>query len=328
MKIFRGDDVTPGGPAQQALKGGSVVSIGNFDGVHLGHREILDRVHEKAGQMGLPSVVMTFDPHPRKVLSSPESLRLITDVRVKCAIFELLEVDVMAIINFTREFASESAEQFIDKWLMMLSPRQVIVGYDFNFGRGGAGSIDMLETEGARRGFDVEVAPALRADGMVVSSSRIRNLVEGGEVALAEKLLGRPYSVFGPVIKGHGRGKRLGIPTANIGAEAELLPCDGVYAGEVVIEDDPLPAMVNVGANPTFDDMHQSVEACILDFDKDIYGKELELRFRQRVRSEIKFPGPDELVAQIEKDKKSIRKFFEYYGASSTPNLAKRCPPD
>lgn len=325
MKIFRGDDVTPGGAAQQALKDGSVVTIGNFDGVHLGHRKILDRVRENAARMGLPSVVLTFDPHPRKVLSSPDSLRLITDSRVKCGIFELLGVDVMAVINFTREFASESAEKFIDKWLMMLSPRAVVVGYDFNFGRGGAGSIDMLKAEGARRGFGVEVTPAFQADGMVVSSSRIRNLVEGGEVELAEKLLGRPYSVLGPVIKGHGRGKRLGIPTANIGTEAELLPCDGVYAGEVALEDKPLPAMVNVGANPTFDDMYRSVEACILDFDEDIYGREIELRFRRRIRSEIKFSGPEELVAQIEKDKKSIRKFFRHYGVSLTPGLAKRC---
>jgi len=324
MKVFRGDDVTPGGTVSQALKGGSVVTIGNFDGVHVGHRAILDRVHEKAGEAGLLSVVLTFDPHPRKVLSSPESLRLITDIRTRCGIFELLGVDVMVVIDFTREFASESAEKFIDRWLMMLSPREVIVGYDFNFGRGGAGTIDMLEKEGKKRGFGLRVVPALQADGMVVSSSRIRNLVEGGEVALAEKLLGRPYAVFGPVIKGHGRGKRLGIPTANIGTEAELLPCDGVYAGEVVLENEPMPAMVNVGANPTFDDMYRSVEACILDFDKDIYGEELELRFRRRIRSETKFSGPEELVRQIEKDKRSIQKFFRSCGTSPAPGLVKR----
>ncbi len=316
MKVLSGADIARGGTAQNTFSAGTAVSIGNFDGVHRGHREILARLMRRAEELGTLSVVMTFDPHPRKVLSGPEGLKLITGLNTKCRIFESLGLDYLIKMDFTSEFAALSPQEFIEKWLMLLSPRAVVIGYDFNFGRGGAGTFDILEAEGRKRGFTVEMVEALSVEGMTVSSSRIRNLIEGGEVGTAEKLLGRPYSVFGKVIKGHGRGQRLGFPTANVGATEELLPCDGVYAGEVVIDNQALPAMVNIGANPTFEDMARSVEACILNFNDDIYGKEIEVRFRDRIRSEIKFPDPEALVEQIKHDQKTIERFFQSRGTS------------
>jgi len=324
MEIFRETD-SASGAAIEALRNGSALTIGNFDGIHLGHREILARVHKWSGELKVPSVVMTFDPHPRKVLSSPAGLRLITDNRSKCGIFDMLEVDYMLIVEFTREFASLAPMDFIEKWLMPLSPRAIVVGYDFNFGRGGAGSLETLEKEGARSNFSVEMVPAYKVEGVSVSSSRIRNLIEAGEVAMAEKFLGRPFSVYGQVIKGHGRGRKLGFPTANINVAAELLPCDGVYAAEVALEDGVHAAMLNIGSNPTFEDMARSVEACILDFDRDMYGMEVEARFRERIRSEIKFPGPDALIEQINQDKKAIERFFQKHGKSSPLVISSSC---
>jgi len=220
-------------------------------------------------------------------------------------------IDILVILKFDRAFASQSPAEFIGNWLMMLKPKAVVVGYDFNFGRGGSGTLDILRQEGEMRGFDVEVVEASRVDGMVVSSSRIRNLVAAGEVARAAELLGRPFSVSGPVIKGHGRGRKLGFPTANIDTSAEMLPADGVYAGEALVDSDAYPAMINIGSNPTFDDIARSLEACFFNFNRDIYGNEVEVKFLERIRSEIKFKGPEELIAQIERDQALIEEFFK-----------------
>lgn len=314
MKVFAGVELAPGGAARQALKDGCAVTIGNFDGVHLGHQKILNRVLERSAQLSVPSVVMTFDPHPRKALSNPAALKLITDTRMKSRIFERLDVDYLIIVSFTREFAMQSPQGFIDWWIAPARPKAVVVGYDFNFGRGGSGSFEALQKEGEKRGFTTEMIEAYRIDGVAVSSSRIRNLIEGGEVALAEKFLGRPYTVAGHVVKGHGRGRRLGFPTANIDTDAELLPCDGVYAGEVVVGGRKLPAMVNIGSNPTFDDIARSVEACILNFNEDIYNIEVEVRYRERIRSEVKFPNAQALVEQIKSDQKTIEAYFRKLG--------------
>jgi len=326
MKVLNGPEISPGSASHKIFKRGAAVTIGNFDGVHLGHREIIARLRNKASELSIPTVVMTFDPHPRKVLSSsPENINLILDFRTKCRIFESLGIDVVVKEEFSREFASQSPREFIDRRLMRLNPRAIVVGYDFNFGRGGAGSVEMLEEEGRKRNFTVETVEAFHADGVIVSSSRIRNLIEGGEVAMAEKLLGRPYSVFGHVIKGHGRGRRLGFPTANIDISTVLLPCDGVYAGEVIVKNRDLHAMVNIGTNPTFGDIARTLEACILHFHEDIYGIEVEVRFRERIRSEKKFSGPEQLIEQIKHDQRAIERFFQTHGTSGKPGGSSSC---
>lgn len=309
MKVFK-DENPASNNVQEMVSAGSAVTIGNFDGIHLGHRAILRRLKECSAELGVPSVMLTFDPHPRKVLSSPASLRLLTDTGDKCRLIEKFGIDIFLTIKFDRKFAALSPSEFIENWIMPLNPGAVIVGYDFNFGRGGSGSMDLLREIGGRRGFHVEMVDKTSVEGVTVSSSRIRNLVEGGEVALAEKLLGRPYSVSGPVVRGHGRGRKLGFPTANIATRAEILPDDGVYAGQVVMDGKPLPAMINIGSNPTFNDIARSLEACILDFDDDLYGMDLEVRFLERVRNEVKFSGPEKLAEQITRDQVFIEEFF------------------
>lgn len=310
MRIFSDKDIQQGDGLKEIVADGSVVTIGNFDGVHVGHQAILALVKQRAGELLVPSVVITFDPHPRKVLSAPEHLRLLLDKKQKRALLEKAGIDVLVTLKFDKSFASQTAVEFIEKWLMKFNPKVVVVGYDFSFGRGGAGTLEILKEEGKMRGFVVEVVEASRVDGMVVSSSKIRNLIEAGEIAKANRLLGRPYSLHGPVVKGHGRGKKLGFPTANVDSSAEIIPADGVYAGEVVLNGKALPAMVNVGTNPTFEDLARTIEACILDFDRDIYGEEVEIRFLERIRSEIKFKSVEELIKQIEKDQQVIEEFF------------------
>mgnify|MGYP005831603509 CR=1 FL=1 len=310
MKVLSNKDIEQGDTLKAMVADGSVVTIGNFDGVHVGHHAILSLVKQRARELVVPSIVVTFHPHPRKVLSSPEHLRLLLDKKEKCALLEKIGIDALVTLNFDKSFASQTPVEFIERWLMKFNPKAVVVGYDFSFGRGGAGTLEILKEEGKIRGFVVEVVEASRVDGMVVSSSRIRNLIEAGEIAKANRMLGRPYSLHGSVVKGHGRGRKIGFPTANIDSSAEVVPADGVYAGEVVLAGNALPAMVNIGTNPTFEDMVRTIEACILDFDGDIYGREAEVRFLERIRPEIKFNSVEELVKQIEKDQEVIEEFF------------------
>lgn len=310
MKVFTDKDVQQGDGLKSIVRGGAVVTIGNFDGVHLGHQAILSLVKQRARELLVPAVVITFDPHPRKVLTAPEYLKLLSNKKQKCQLLKEFGIDILVTLKFDKSFASQTAAEFIERWLMKFNPKVVVVGYDFSFGRGGAGTLEILKEEGKMRGFLVEVVEASRVDGMVVSSSKIRNLIEAGEIAKANKLLGRPYSLIGPVVKGHGRGRKIGFPTANIDSSAEIVPADGVYAGEVILDGKALPAMVNIGTNPTFEDLARTIEACILNFDRDIYGQEVEVRFLERIRPEIKFKSVEELVKQIEKDQEVIEEFF------------------
>lgn len=290
----------------------TALTIGNFDGVHLGHQQIISRIKEHAGKLDALATVLTFNPHPRKVISSPSGLKLITpDEGSKSALLEKLGIEAMVVIEFTSEFAAISPREFFEQGLLRLNPAIVVVGHDFAFGRGGAGNVEMLESFAREKGFELEVVEPIMVHGSVVSSSRVRNLVAAGEVEAAQELLGRPYSMSGTVIKGHERGKSIGFPTINLDYTSELLPRDGVYITLAVVEGSEHPAMTNIGDNPTFGDGEISLEAHLIGFEGDLYGKVVELEFLTRLRDEIKFDSVDDLKRRLLQDKMEAEKYFK-----------------
>lgn len=282
--------------------GDKVLTLGNFDGLHLGHRKILEKVRERAGKLGCASVVYTFEPHPLKVVAPGKSPPLILDPEKKTELVASLGIDYMVIARFTKGFAAKHPRQFVLEELVPLRVREVWVGHDFSFGKGKSGTAEYLEALGRELGFSVRVASAYRKGGDVVSSSRIRGLVAVGRVGEAGRLLGRPFSIRGRVVRGMDRGKELGFPTANLEARSELLPADGVYAAYAVLEGKRIEAVVNVGTAPTFGGKERCIEAHILGFRGDIYGKDIEVEFVRRLRGERAFASMDALARRISKD--------------------------
>ncbi len=282
--------------------GDKVLTLGNFDGLHLGHRKILEKVRERAGKLGCASVVYTFEPHPLKVVAPEKSPPLILDPEKKTELVASLGIDYMVIARFTKGFAAKHPRQFVLEELVPLRVREVWVGHDFSFGKGKSGTAEYLEALGRELGFSVRVASAYRKGGDVVSSSRIRGLVAVGRVGEAGRLLGRPFSIRGRVVRGMDRGKELGFPTANLEARSELLPADGVYAAYAVLEGKRIEAVVNVGTAPTFGGKKRCIEAHILGFRGDIYGKDIEVEFVRRLRGERAFASMDALARRISKD--------------------------
>ncbi len=282
----------------------AVVTIGNFDGIHLGHRIIIRRVVEEARREKCPAIVISFDPHPKMVLH-PERrpFYLITSLEEKVRLLEGLDVDTFLLIPFTLEYARTTAEEFVRSVLAdRLRIRKIVIGHDTTFGRGKQGNADFLASFGRQLGFEVEVMNAVRVGETTVSSTRIREALLAGDVRLAASLLGRHYTLSGRVVSGQHRGVRLGFPTANISADKELVPARGVYAVYVVLEGIRRPGALSIGINPTFTEMKRSVEVHILDFNEDIYGKSLDVIFIERLRDEIRFASPEELIAQIKRD--------------------------
>lgn len=280
-----------------------VVTIGNFDGVHLGHQKIFRRVIEAARGRGT-SMVLTFDPHPLKVIAPDRRLKLLTPLDEKIRLIEMTGMDVLVCIEFDREFAKMDPEDFVSGVLVeRLGVRHVIVGHDYRFGRGKRGTTDLLRRRGRKYGFRVNVVRSRRMSGHPVSSSRIRQLLAWGRVCEAATLLGRPYSIHGRVITGAGRGAGiLGIPTANIETPNELAPREGVYAVKVKIGNTLYDGVANIGRNPTFGGGALSYETHLFGFDGDLLGEEIRLYFIDRIRGERTFPGPEALRREIDKD--------------------------
>jgi len=281
-----------------------VLTIGNFDGVHLGHQLIFQLVKEKAREIGGESIVYTFEPHPVAVLAPEHKPLLITPLEEKLRLIAEQGMDVAILANFSDKFANQTPEDFVKKVLYdQIKIRQLFVGHDYTFGKDRRGNIALLKEFGRKLGFNVEVVEAVRVGGMVVSSTLIRELIQKGELGEAARLLGRHYLLYGQVIHGHGRGSRkLGFPTANVKAAGALLPKPGIYAVWAIFEGKRYTAVANLGWNPTFHDQRFSIEVHILNFDQDIYGQPLRVEFVERLRDEVTFRGPDELVAQIKKD--------------------------
>lgn len=288
-----------------------VVTLGNFDGVHLGHQAIFKQVSAWAMGVGGTSVTFTFEPHPLKVLAPQRSPKLLCTFREKMEQIEASGMDVVICAKFTPEFASQNPDDFVREVLVgTVGVRDLFVGHDYAFGKDRQGDIEFLRAAGARHGFGVHVVGPIKVEGILVSSTKIRQLVMDGEVCLASKLLGRPYSIEGSVIPGHSRGRELGFPTANITTPNELPPKEGVYAVTVHIEGKVYHGAANIGKNPTFGDDKPSYEVHLLDFDEDLYGKFIKIKFIKRVRDEFRFKSVDELVKQIHKDVGRIRAIF------------------
>jgi len=282
----------------------TVATIGNFDGVHLGHRAILDRVRQRARELEAQTVAITFDPHPVKVLRPEVKLPLLTTQDQKLELLAAAGLDAVVVLPFTREFAALPAREFVKQYFCdRLRAREVVVGHDYCFGKGREGNIDLLKEMGVVHGFTVQVVWAVEVQGAVVSSSLIRAMLRLGKVAEAGRLLGRPYGVGGRVVQGKGRGaKLLGVPTANILTPNELLPASGIYAVRVRRGETLLPGVANIGTCPTFDNEELSLEVHLLEFSGDLYGESLEVQFVSRLREEQRFPSIEALAAQIRSD--------------------------
>lgn len=281
----------------------AVVTIGNFDGVHLGHREIFRRLVSMAREIGGVSVVYTFVPHPLKVLAPERAPRLINTYAEKERLIEASCIDVLICAPFTLETATLSAGRFVEEVLVKkIGVRHLVVGYDYAFGRNREGNAEFLRRKGETLGFEVEVLGPIVGQGEVYSSSRIRRMLMDGEVRAVVSLLGRHFSLQGEVVHGDKRGKGLGFPTANLATEKEILPRAGVYAVKVKLADRQFDGVVNIGCNPTFCREGLSVEVHLLDFHEQIYGETLRLYFVERLRDEMRFPSPAELHQAIEAD--------------------------
>jgi riboflavin kinase / FMN adenylyltransferase len=290
------------------------VAVGNFDGVHLGHQALLATARERAGERGGQVVVLTFDPHPARVLSPERAPSRLMTLEQKAEVLEAHGVDVLAVLPFTATLAEKTAAEFAGLVLSRsLRAEEVVVGENFRFGRGRAGTLQELERLGAGLGFRTVGVPPVLHDGRPVSSSRVRDALGEGDVAEALALLGRPHFVDGEVVRGEGRGRTLGIPTANLRTANETLPAGGVYAGRchLAAGEAPRPAVVNLGRRPTFGGGEPTVEAHLLDFQGDLYGRRVRLEFVARLRPERAFPGPDALLEQIARDVQEARRLLE-----------------
>ncbi|WP_031387157.1 bifunctional riboflavin kinase/FAD synthetase [Desulfonatronum thiodismutans] len=282
----------------------SCVTIGNFDGVHMGHQKLLCRTRQKAASLGLTSVAVTFEPHPLRVLSGSRTPPFIMLPHQKLETIASLRLDYAFCIAFTKDLAKLEPEEFVRIYLLEgLGMRDMVIGYDYAFGRNRKGDYAMLRELGTRHGFAVEQIGPVLIDDAVVSSSRIRDMVQAGLAWEVRPLLGRFYRVEGKVVSGRNRGGRLlGFPTANLQLRDELFPKTGVYAVWAEFDGRTHPAVANIGYNPTFGNDVLSVEVHILDFDQDIYDRDVRVHFVQRLRSEQKFPNLDALMARIRED--------------------------
>jgi riboflavin kinase/FMN adenylyltransferase len=287
--------------------GRTVVVVGNFDGVHLGHQHVIGRARERAQADGLHVVAVTFDPHPMAVLRPDHAPLTLSDLDTRCRLLADAGADDVFVIRFSREIADWTPEEFIDRILVdALHARHVVVGANFRFGNRAAGDVGTLTRAGETRDFDVE-GIALDGGPQVWSSTYVRTCLTAGDVEGAAEALGRPYAVIGAVVEGDKRGRDLGFPTANVPVRDLAVPADGVYAGWLTVleeDDEPLPVAISVGTNPTFDGVRdRRVEAYVLDrTDLELYGRRVAISFVARIRGMVKFDGIDALVATMHDD--------------------------
>lgn len=289
------------------------LTIGSFDGVHLGHQRIIKQITAGAHREGAPAVVLTFYPHPSVVLRGPRNAFYLTMPEEKAAVLHEMGIDLVVTHPFNREVAATSPIDFIRTLHDHLGFRQLWVGYDFALGRNRAGDVPRLRELGEEFGYHLEAVEAVKLDGEAVSSSRIRAHLEAGEIADANRLLGRPFSLAGKVIPGDGRGKQIGVPTANLETHQErAVPAAGVYACRVHRQGEVYPAVTNIGVRPTFETepVQPRVETHILDFSQELYGEKIHLDFIARLRAEHRFESIDALVAQIHQDITAGRKIL------------------
>lgn len=281
------------------------MTIGSFDGVHLGHLDVIKHAVAAASEAGAQPALITFEPHPRCVLDPANCPQSITTLQEKLALIEAAGVEHAIVLRFDRELASLSPQEFIDRLATVMEIRRWVIGYDFSFGRGRTGNAEWLKDHG----HDVSVIPPFTIGGRELHSSEVRRLITAGHVEEGNELLGREYAMAGPVEAGDRVGRQLGFPTANIGIEPnKLVPALGAYAGRVRAPEGDFIAALSVGYRPTFGGTQLRVEAFLLDFEGDLYQRRLELRFVRWLHPDITFPTPDDLVRQLKKDVDETRR--------------------
>ena len=292
------------GLVKTSQKKQSIVTIGTFDGVHIGHQKIIKRLIKVGQKRGLQSVVLTFFPHPRMVLQKNSDLKLLNTIEEREAILTSLGLDQMVIQKFTKEFSNLTAYDFVKKVLVeALQAKYIIIGYDHQFGKGRSANIDDLKTFGQEFGFEVEEISAQDVAQVSVSSTKIRMALQEGDIKTANSYLGYSYYLTGIVVKGKGLGRQIGFPTANVEVQEnyKLIPKDGVYVIKAIIKNDVIFGMLNIGTNPTFEGSKHSIEAHLFDFDADIYGEKIKIEILERLRDEHKFESLEHLKLQLEK---------------------------
>ncbi len=292
------------------LCGPTAISIGNFDGLHLGHQAILQRLVERASVRNLLSLVLTFSPHPEKVLGR-KKIAMIQTLSQRLAGLEKLGVQAVLVAPFDRDFSRLTSQEFFKKILFsLLQAKEIVIGQDFRFGLHREGDVEKLRQLGAERGIAVHPVPPVKSGHQIVSSSLIRSLLLEGKVEKANRLLGHPYEIEGIIVPGSARGKRLGFPTANISTENEILPA-GVFISETKLDKKTFSSVTNIGFRPTFGRDALQVETFIFNLDRSIYGRRVYLRLLQKIRDEKRFPTPEALVNQVRKDIEVARNYFQ-----------------
>lgn len=312
MRILRGL------PSSRSELAPSVAALGSFDGIHLAHVAILETTRERARSLGVTSVACTFDPHPTQVLHPERAPAPIATLEDNLARIAAQGIDATLVIPFTPEFSQIEAEAFVERVLVTaLGVREVVVGFNHTFGRGARGTAEGLADLGANHGFAVHVLPPLQAAGQTVSSTAIRDALRDGDVVAARGFLGHPYSIKGPVLRGAGRGRTLGFPTANLRPDRPLILAAGVYVCRASWDGGAAWGVVNVGYRPTFGEDQYWVEAYLLDWSGDLYDRTLRVEFLERIRPETRFPSVEALKHQVMADIDAGRRMVE--GRSAAP---------
>ena len=300
-------------PELAQIPGPVFLAIGVFDGVHLGHQAVISTATRHATEAGGTAVVVTFDPHPVKILRPEKSPRLLTATQHKIALIRGLGVSHLLVLRFDREFASTSPEDFVRQLVESAQPlREICVGQEWSFGKNRAGNLALLKKLGAEFGFNVVGVEPVTSQEKIISSTAIRQAVETGDFATARRMLGRDYTILGTVEEGKHLGRSLGFPTANLSAHSEQFPPNGVYAAEGLLNGKTMRGVVNLGVRPTIDDgsPQRVLEFHLFDFDRDLYGENVELRFLQYLRPEQKFENLAALREQIARDVEAARSIF------------------
>lgn len=316
MRVFHGTD-------NAGIARGTVLTLGVFDGLHLGHQEIMKTVVERARATGSVPTAITFDPHPRSVLHPEKAPPLLQTLDQRLANFEFLGIEQAIVIRFDSDFASQDAEIFLkDIVFERLQAKEVYLGKGFAFGKDRGGNIALLRRMSQELGFLADEVDEVTLRGQRISSSLIRSLLADGRVNLARRMLGRPYGVEGQIVRGFQRGRTIGFPTANLKPQNRVIPKFGVYATATLIEGEWHRSITNVGIRPTFEDaQNPSIETFVFDFDGDLYGDVLRVRFLHRIRDERKFGGIDELKAQIHLDTLKAKRYFSAHGVIKSLDL-------
>ncbi|MFC0518793.1 bifunctional riboflavin kinase/FAD synthetase [Mucilaginibacter angelicae] len=288
----------------------AVVTIGTFDGVHIGHRKIISGIKELAESTGGETVILTFFPHPRMILHpEDESIKLITTMAEKAELMECLGVDHLIITPFSRDFSNQSAESYIrDVLVNKIGTKKIVIGYDHRFGKDRQGGLEDLQRLGPVYGFDVVEIPEQDINEVAISSTRIRNALLSGDIHLANSFLGYPFFITGNVVRGDQIGRQLGYPTANIVVEEKykLIPCDGIFAVTVIVAGVTYKGMAYIGSRPTVNGLTRNIEVNIFDFNEDIYNQTIRMEFHHYIRGDVKFSSLDELKVQLAQDKVDV----------------------